>query len=107
MAPRWAANAGDDNTGSRRPDGRTLEAADVLAALSEKGPANVLSEAFERVVDIGGGFQDETLILGSTGDANRRVFESVVWVYDHVRDQLGGQKESIRSILQNTEQQGQ
>lgn len=63
---------------------------DVLATLSEDegGPAEVLAESFERLLDVEVD-EDEGEALaaarGGTVDATRRVFDSLVWVYDHVR----------------------
>lgn len=66
-----------------------VTAADVLAVLrSDAGAAEVLVEAFEQVLDVEEDEdEDEALASarGGTGDATRRVFDSLTWAYDDVR----------------------
>lgn len=94
-APRWAATAWQEQTESTSKKqaggggGGATEAADVLAALcADESLADVLLEAFDRVLDINEGEdEDEALAAarGGTGDATRRVSESLAWVYNNVR----------------------
>lgn len=94
-APRWAATAWkeqEESTSTKQAGGGgggVTEAADVLAALcADESVADVLLEAFDRVLDINEGEdEDEALAAarGGTGDATRRVFESLAWVYNNVR----------------------
>lgn len=93
-APQWAATAGDEGQGNGRPgDSETARATmeATLAALAAPGPTEVLAEAFERVLDVEEDDGDETSSssFGGAGDATRRVFDCIAWVYDHVRYYLG------------------
>eukprot|EP00752_Nemacystus_decipiens_P010481 g9338.t1 len=88
-APRWASTAGEEEGGNGR-GGRgnkaAVDAADVHAALREEGgPLEILEEAFERLLDVEEDEdEDERLATarGGTGDATRRVFESLARAYD-------------------------
>lgn len=93
-APQWATTAegGGGGSGEGREGGgatATATADDVIAALSDEGgPAEVIAEAFERLLDVEEDEdEDEALAVarGGTADATRRVFDSLTWVYDHVR----------------------
>ncbi len=90
-APKWAAKAGEEGGGKGNAAAPAAEA-DVLAALwAEGGPAEILVEAFEQLLDVEKGEdEDERLAAarGSTGDATRRVFDSLVRVYDDVSHRL-------------------
>lgn len=92
--PQWAGTAGDERQGDERPghkqpDRATTEA--ILAALAATGPSKVLAKAFERVLDVEEDAGDDSSAANyfGTGDATRRVFDCVSWVYDHVRYSLG------------------
>lgn len=73
---------------------------DMLAALALEGPANVLAEAFERVLDMEEDVTDERLLVvrGGTGGAIRRVFDCVAAVYDHVRRCWDNQSKLLHCI---------
>lgn len=91
--PQWAATAGgEEGESGKGGRGRVTTvggAADVLAALREEGgPSEILVEAFERLLDVEEDENEDEMLAaarGGTGDATRRVFESLTWVYDDVR----------------------
>ena len=91
---RWAATAGGEEGGSGkvwrgRGTMRVVDAADVLAVLREEGgPSEILAEEFERLLDVEEDEDEDEMLAaarGGTGDATRRVFESMARVYDDVR----------------------
>lgn len=92
--PRWAATAGGEEEGRigkgrKRRTAEEVGAAAVLAALREEGgPFEALVEAFERLLDVEEDEDEDEMLAaarGGTGDATRRVFESLARVYDDVR----------------------
>lgn len=90
-APKWAAKAGEEG-GDKENAAAAAAGTHVLAALwAEGGPAEILVEAFEQLLDVGKDEdEDERLAAarGGTGDATRRVFESLERVYDDVSRRL-------------------
>lgn len=98
--PRWAAWGDGDFRGvanadrgmatasrSRSP-AAAVSTADVLQILARKGPAGIVVEAFERILDVEDDDEDEALAAvrgGAAISATRRVFDCMVWVYEHVR----------------------
>lgn len=100
--PRWAATAGgEERTGGSGKGGRGRGATavvpvagdDVLAALQEEGgPSEVLAEAFEQLLDVEEDEDEDEMLAsarGGTGDATRRVLETLARVYDDVRCSAG------------------
>lgn len=93
VLPQWAATAGEEGGrsgrgGSERGAAAVAGAADVLAALGEEGgPSETLVEVFERLLDVEEDEDEDEMLAaarGGAGDATRRVFESLAWVYEHV-----------------------
>ena len=102
--PQWAATAGDEGQGDKRTVHKEIASATaeaILAALAATGPTKVLAKAFERVLDVEESAGDDSLAAnyGGTGDAIRRVFDCVAWVYDHVRYSLGYKDEICSHAL--------
>ncbi|CAM9986351.1 unnamed protein product, partial [Scytosiphon promiscuus] len=92
--PRWVTIAldGEIKADTRKGTGGggavvAVTTADVLTVLrSNPDAAEVLVEAFEQVLDVEEEEdEDEALATarGGTGDATRRVFDSLAWAYDH------------------------
>ncbi|CAM9458255.1 unnamed protein product, partial [Ectocarpus sp. 13 AM-2016] len=92
-APRWAATAWQEQaeTISKKQAGGggrgATEAADALSALcADESLSDILLEAFDRVLDINEGEDEDEALAAAragTGDATRRVFESLDWVYNN------------------------
>lgn len=65
----------------------------VLAELALEGPAKILQEAFERVLDVDDEEEEEDIGVTAAAKSDnrhvaRRVFVYVIWVYDHVRRKM-------------------
>lgn len=58
----------------------------LAVLLGEEAMASVLYQAFERVLDLGGGESAAAEAAGSRffREATRRVFTCIAWAYDHV-----------------------